>query len=241
VQILVNPGIPIPREVQDLTGIRNEDVDQQPPFERHAGTVIKLLEGAITVAHNHPFDQAFLSMELRRAGLRWPEPLAEIDTSDLSRRFFPEAHHHKLSDLATRLDVGLEGAHRAINDAEACGRAFLAMTALFQAPSELDGLIAWADAIGRPPDTGHIQRNSDGRVVFLDGPCAGEPVELHPDILAWMSLARVRAQGEWRFRYPESIRKWAERWLRIRGAGRAPQGTKSFGAADWGLDSCALP
>jgi DNA polymerase III epsilon subunit-like protein len=240
IQFLFNPGKPIPREVQELTGIADEDVAHSPGFEAEASRIYALLEGAITVAHNHPFDQAFLAMELQRAGSHWPEPMAEIDTSDLSRRFFPEANHHRLADLAARLEVSLEGAHRAVNDAEACGRSFLILARRHEAPDDLDGFMVWADAVGRPPETGHLARSAQGRVVFLDGLHAGEPVDLHPDVLAWMSLARKRVGSEWQFRYPESIRRWCERWLRIRAAGRAPQGSKTLGPKDWGLDSCAL-
>lgn len=240
-QMLFNPGIPIPREVQDLTGIRNEDIEGKPDFSTASEKIYRFLEGAITVAHNYPFDQGFLSMEFRKAGTRWPEPLAEIDTSDLSRRFFPDANHHRLSDVVARLEITLEGAHRAINDAEACGRSFLSMARRFSAPDDLDGLVAWADSIGQPPPTGHLERRKDGRVVFLEGSFKGQPVDEHPDQLAWMTLARKRVESEWQFRFPESIRRWAERWLRIRGAGRAPQGSKTVGPKDWGLDSCALP
>lgn len=240
-QLLFNPGIPIPKEVVDLTGITNEDIASKPPFEKMADRVRGLLEGAVTVAHNYPFDQAFLESELKRAGLSWPHPVAEIDTLDLSHRYFPEANGHKLIDVSRRLGISLEGAHRAVNDAEACGRSFLAMTRQFDAPEDLDGLVDWADAVGNPPPSGHLRRSAEGRVVFGDGPLLGQPIDEHPEHLTWMTLAQVRVGDEWQHRYPDSVRRWAARWLRIRGAGRAPQGAKSFAAADWGLDSCALP
>lgn len=239
-QFLFNPGIPIPRAVRDLTGISDEDLEHEPPFPERARRIRELLADAITVAHNYPFDQAFLDMEFRRAGIYWPYPLAEIDTVDLSRRFFPEAHRHKLEDLVRRVDVRLEGAHRALNDAEATARAFVNITRRFEAPSDLDGLVDWADAVGRPPDTGHLLRGERG-VLFGEGPHRGELVSHHPDYLSWMLVAQERGREGWQHRFPGSVRYWAARWLRVRAAGRAPLGIKSFGPEDWGLDSCALP
>ena len=110
---LFNPGIPIPREVVKLTGIADEDVADAPEFKKHAKDIWSLLDNRIIVAHNLPFDRGFLCMEFRKLGLDWPSPLAEIDTYDLSVRFFKETRGHKLSDVAGRLNVVLDGAHRA--------------------------------------------------------------------------------------------------------------------------------
>ncbi|MFZ5481553.1 MAG: PolC-type DNA polymerase III [Myxococcota bacterium] len=234
---LFNPGVPIPREATEVSGLRDEDVADKPPFEKEAAAVRELLAGAVAVAHNFPFDQRFLTAEFARAGLRWPATVAEIDTVDLSRRFFPEARGHKLGELAQRMEVSLEGAHRATNDAEACGRCFVAMTRRFGAPDEVEGLVDWGDAIGPPPETGHLARDEHGAVVFLDGPHAGKPVEAHTDTLAWMCVARTRGERGWELRYPEGVRRWAERWLRVRASGRASQAMKGYGPGDWGIDT----
>lgn len=233
---LFNPGMPIPREASDVSGIRDEDVAGSPPFENHAAEIHRLLSGAVTVAHNFPFDQRFLTHELGRKGLKWCSPPAEIDTVDLSRRFFAEARGHKLGELAARLEVKLEGAHRAVNDAEACGRCFLALARRHDAPADLEGLVDWADAIGDPPDTGHLGRNGDRTLVFLDGPHKGQPIEGRPDTLAWMLVARERTAAGWGARYPDAVQRWAARWLRVRASGRAIQAMKGFGAGDWGID-----
>lgn len=234
--MLFNPERPIPREATEVSGIKDEDVASAPKFEERAQEVLKLLSGAVTVAHNYPFDQRMLTAEFARLGLRWPSPPAEIDTVDLSRRFFPDAKSHKLGELAQRLEIPLENAHRADADAEACGRCFLSMARKHGAPGELPGLVDWADAIGDPPETGHLGRDLHRTIVFLDGPKKGEPVDAHPDLLTWMTFARERGPDGWGLRYPESVRKWAERWLRVRASGRAQQGMKGFGAADWGID-----
>ncbi|MGH6612211.1 MAG: 3'-5' exonuclease, partial [Burkholderiaceae bacterium] len=68
---LVNPGVPIPAEIQWLTGITNEMVRRAPPFEEVAQALFDRLEGAIFVAHNARFDYGFLRAEFTRAGLAY--------------------------------------------------------------------------------------------------------------------------------------------------------------------------
>ena len=240
-EFFVNPGVPIPPEVQKITNISDEDVAGAPPFEAMADVIWRLLEDSLSVAHNYDFDQAVLASEFQRTGRFWPTPLAEIDTLDLSRRYFGGARGHRLKQLAQRLDIRLVDAHRAANDAEACGRSFLAMTSRFDAPDQLDGLLQWADAIGRPPQDGPLLLDDAGRVVFREAPHQGQPAAMHPDHLAWMVVARRRVQGEWQHRYPESTRSWIARFLRLRMAGRAVQGGRSFGPDDWSPESCAVP
>lgn len=237
---LVDPGIPIPRKVTELTGLSDADVQGKPPFSTVAAEVAELLGSGIAVAHNLPFDTAFLVRELEAAGVPWREPVASIDTVDLSMRLYPEVKGHKLAEVVKRLDIELTEAHRARNDAEACGRAFVEMARRHQAPAELDALLDWADAVGRPPEGGPFTLDRWGVPVLAEGEHAGEPVWEHPTWLAWVSKARVHRPDGWDFRYPESARRWADRYLRVRATGRMVQGSKTFRAADWTLDPCLL-
>ena len=53
-----------------------------------------------------------------------------------------------------------------------------------------------------------------------------------------MTFARARAEdGRWGMRYPDAVRAWADRWLRVRASGGFPANTKGFGPADWGIDT----
>jgi hypothetical protein len=115
------------------------------------------------------------------------------------------------------------------------------MSRRFDCPDELGGLLDWADALGRPPETGHLMRSKAGPVLFASGPHEGELAEHHPIHLQWMLMAKERVDGRWVWRFPESLRRWVERYLRVRGSGRARQHTKTFGPGDWVIDSQALP
>jgi DNA polymerase III epsilon subunit family exonuclease len=235
---LVNPGIPIPKTITGITGITDADVVNAPPFSELAEALARRFAGSIAVAHNYPFDLGFLTVEFERAGIDWYEPLAAIDTVDLSMKLFPEARSHKLSDLTKRLNVTLDNAHRASADALACGQCFVELARKHGVPDDLQSLLDWASAIGRPPEDGPLDVDPYGLPVFRDGPHEGEQVLAHPLHLAWMEKARVRTTDGWRWRTPESTRRWIRRWLDVRCAGRAKQNPKSFRSQDWVIDPC---
>jgi DNA polymerase III epsilon subunit family exonuclease len=238
---LVNPGIPVPRKVTEITGIDDAAVAQAAPFTAIAADVAALLHDAVTVAHNYPFDLSFLTMELRNAGREWPGPLAEIDTVDLSMSLFPSERGHRLADLCARLDVPLVGAHRAVNDAAATGQCLVQLLARHQVDDDLQTLLDWAGAIGRPPEDGALAIDTRNRVVFRQGELAGRPVADHPVELAWMERARERGPDGWRWKFDASTRRWIRRWLGVRGSGRVPTPPRNPHASNWELDSCVVP
>jgi DNA polymerase-3 subunit epsilon len=240
-QWLVNPQMPIPRMATEISGISDADVAGKPLFEEIAADVHALLGGAVTVAHNYPFDMAFLTQEFLRVGKHWPEPLAEVDTVDLSHRMFADARGHKLADVCQRLGIVLDGAHRAGNDARACGECFVEMVRRSDVSDELQAMLDWAFAIGRPPEEGPFGVDNNGRVVFREGPHTGDKVSDHPIHLAWIDKARAKGPQGWSWKYPDGARRWAKRWLDVRGSGRARGNPKSFHASDWVLDSCIAP
>ncbi|MCK6505859.1 3'-5' exonuclease [Myxococcota bacterium] len=104
---LINPGIPIPREASKVSGIGDDEVADEPPFERRADRVRELLSDAVLVAHNLSFDLAFLRSELERAGKTWPHTRAEIDTLPLAQRLLSHLRQHKLGMICKELGVDL--------------------------------------------------------------------------------------------------------------------------------------
>ena len=133
---LVHPGIPIPPETTEITGIDDAMVTGAPPFEVAVREVLAFLEGRIPVAYNHFFDSRFFWAEARRAGLSTrsqdlPPALSDdgvwIDPLVWARELQKNDKGHKLVDVCARLGVPLETAHRASHDAEAAGRVLLAL------------------------------------------------------------------------------------------------------------------
>jgi DNA polymerase III epsilon subunit family exonuclease len=233
---LINPERNIPRVITEITGIRNEDVENAPLFGELVPKLHEVFSGAVTVAHNYPFDLAFLTEEFRVAESWWPEPIAEVDTIDLSIRSFPDAKSNKLAALCERLEVTLEQAHRATDDAAACGNCFVKLVSRHHVPDDLQAMLDWAGAIGRPPSTGALSTNDRGTVVFAEGEHRGHAVAEHPVHLTWMCNARVRTSDGWSYRYDEQTRAWLRRWLQVRGSGRIKPKPKVLKPSDWGLD-----
>ena len=233
---LINPGIPIPREVTRVTGINDEHVAKKPPFSKLAKEIRALLDGAIVVAHNLAFDMAFLRLEFERCGLHWPVTVAEVDTLHISRAKLTDQNRHNLGHVAKLLGGPLDNAHRATDDAEACGRVFAEFCRRYNAPEATPEVIIWADAVGPPPQTGHIGLGDAGLPVFLDGQFAGDRVDHHPDHLQWMTMALERREGAWHALYPPAVHEWAKRWLRARASGPFKASPRGGGPRDWGLD-----
>lgn len=133
---LFQPGVSIPAEVTAIHGLHDADVSNAPTFAAQADTILKHLQDAVLLAHHAPFDLAFLSWELRRAGHDLPA-LPVIDTFQLARQML-RAPSFKLGDLLQWLEQAPpEPAHRALPDAIGCAR--LLLTCLQRRP-ELQSL-----------------------------------------------------------------------------------------------------
>lgn len=124
---LVNPGRPIPKEASDIHKITDDDVKDAPPFERVASEIVETLRGCIPGAYNAAFDRAFLSNELARAGASLRSDVEWIDPLVWARELQQTEKSRALGEVAARLGIALENAHRASNDAEAALRVLLAL------------------------------------------------------------------------------------------------------------------
>lgn len=114
-QHLVNPGRRMSPGAHAVHGISDEMLADAPLFPRIADTLLALLDGAVFVGHNAPFDLGFVSYELARSGIGMPDLIA-LDTLRLARRLY-RLPSYSLSSLVRSLDVGVvEGAHRAMVD-----------------------------------------------------------------------------------------------------------------------------
>ncbi|MBU4611004.1 ethanolamine utilization protein [Achromobacter sp. GG226] len=118
---LVNPGRPIPRPIQSLTGINDAMVADAPVFDDIADEVRQRLAGHVFVAHNARFDHGFLKNAFARLDVDFrPRVLCTVR---LSRRLYPDVKGHGLDAVIRRhgLDIGeaAAGRHRALGDTRA--------------------------------------------------------------------------------------------------------------------------
>jgi DNA polymerase III subunit epsilon len=117
-QTLINPEIPIPKDVQHVHGITDRMVRGKPTIEYVLPQFIEFLghHDTILLAHNAPFDLGFLAMALTRLRITYP-PHYLLDTLDMARRLYPAWPSHSLEYVATRLKVAKRAEHRALSDA----------------------------------------------------------------------------------------------------------------------------
>jgi DNA polymerase III subunit epsilon len=125
-QTLIDPQIPIPKDVQRVHGITDAMVQGQPRIEDVLPQFIEFLgtPDTILLAHNALFDLGFLAMAQIRLGIVCP--LHDLfDTLDLARRLYPTWPSHSLEHVATRLNVANGAEHRALSDARLVKDMFL--------------------------------------------------------------------------------------------------------------------
>ncbi|HJV73682.1 MAG TPA: exonuclease domain-containing protein [Noviherbaspirillum sp.] len=113
---LVNPEVPIPPFIQNLTGINDDMVRSAPTFSALKEEVLHRLEDGLFIAHNARFDYGFLRYEFKRHGMHLHREV--LCTVKLSRKLFPEEVRHSLDALIDRHGLSVEGRHRALADAE---------------------------------------------------------------------------------------------------------------------------
>jgi DNA polymerase III epsilon subunit family exonuclease len=112
---LVWPSRPIPADATAVHGITDADLSAAPRFSDLADALLGVLDGAVFVAHNAPFDLAMLREAFRRAGLDY-QPRQVACTLDAYRLLEPAAADHRLASLCARHQVQLEHAHNALSD-----------------------------------------------------------------------------------------------------------------------------
>ena len=113
---LLNPGVPIPLNIQTLTGITPEMVANQVSFAELAQELYLELKDKIFVAHNARFDYSFLKAAFKAVGIDFSPKV--ICTVKLSRRLFPNQARHNLDTLIQVHGLKIANRHRALDDAE---------------------------------------------------------------------------------------------------------------------------
>ena len=120
----VKPTKKIPYEVEDLTGISNEMVENAPPIEYVIKEFYDFTRGCTLSGHNIiGFDIKFVRREAENLGLDFDNPI--IDTLNEARSKLLKLSKFNLGTVVKYLGLTLEGAHRAWNDAYATAQVLL--------------------------------------------------------------------------------------------------------------------
>lgn len=131
--MLVNPGRRIPAASTAVHHITNEMVADAPGVAEALTRFHRFAENTVIVAHNAPFDMAFLQRRESEIGLRFDQPI--LDTVLFSAILFGQSAEHTLDALCDRLAISIpeEDRHTAIGDAIGTATAFAKMIPMMEA------------------------------------------------------------------------------------------------------------
>lgn len=120
---LVNPGRTIPAGASAVSGITDEMVINKPKIEDLLEPYSEFCRDDIMVAHNAPFDFAFLNHDVQKFESSAPRGII-LDTCAIARKVFPGLINYKLGTLVQHLKFEASVFHRAQEDATYCGQLF---------------------------------------------------------------------------------------------------------------------
>ncbi len=141
-ETLVDPGRPIPGAASRIHGITDERVAGAPGPIPAIAALHHFARGAVLVAHNAPFDLAFLRRQ--GAGIRFDHPV--LDTVLLSAAVWGQGVPHTLDAIAERLEVDLPAGlrHTAPGDAQATADVLFRLLGILEGR----GVATFGDAVG---------------------------------------------------------------------------------------------
>ena len=119
----VNPKVPIPFRIEQLTSINDGMVMNAPTIEEVLPEFLKFCEGAVMVAHNADFDMSFIIENCHRMGIA--DDFTYVDTVGMARFLLPALNRFKLDTVAKAVGVNLQHHHRAVDDAECTAHIFV--------------------------------------------------------------------------------------------------------------------
>ena len=119
----VNPQVPIPFKIEELTGIRDDMVMGAETIEEILPRFMEFCEGCVMIAHNAEFDMSFIRKNCMDLDIPCNHTVG--DTVAMARILLPALHRFKLDTVAKALKISLENHHRAVDDAECTAHIFV--------------------------------------------------------------------------------------------------------------------
>ena len=119
----VNPKVPIPFQITQLTSITDQMVMDAPDIETVLPKFLAFVGDAVLVAHNASFDVGFIEQNCRYQDMI-PD-FTSVDTVAMARILLPTLSKFKLNVVANALHISLENHHRAVDDAGATAEIFV--------------------------------------------------------------------------------------------------------------------
>lgn len=118
----VNPKVPIPFRIEQLTSINDSMVMDAPEIAEALPKFLEFCGDSVLVAHNADFDMSFIIENCNRLGI--PNDFTYVDTVGMARFLLPNLNRFKLDTVAKAVGVSLEHHHRAVDDAACTAEIF---------------------------------------------------------------------------------------------------------------------
>ena len=123
----INPEMPIPAKITELTTITDDMVANAPLIEEILPKFLEFIDGAILVAQNASFDVGHIYANMERLNIKHKE-FPVIDTMQLARNFYhEELKFFNLKSLARYFKIQQEHHHLADDDTRVTTEIFLQM------------------------------------------------------------------------------------------------------------------
>ncbi|RVT83212.1 3'-5' exonuclease [Rhodobacteraceae bacterium CCMM004] len=132
-ETLVNPGVPIPPASTKVHRVSDDMVTGAPDMAAASRAFHAYASGSVVVAHNAPFDMAFLHRAAKELDLVWDHVV--LDTVLISAIVFGGSARHTLGAVCERLDYQIPAhlRHTALGDAQATAEALCRMLPILEA------------------------------------------------------------------------------------------------------------
>lgn len=114
----------VPEFITDLTGITNDMLKTAPFKSEIISKLMDFIGSDILVGHNIRFDINFLYDAAQQEQLVLKNDY--IDTLRIARKLYPDMEHHRLSDIAQKLNISAPE-HRALSDVSTTAQCFSKM------------------------------------------------------------------------------------------------------------------
>ena len=119
----VNPQVPIPFRIEELTSISDDMVVDAPTIDVVLPQFMEFCRDCVMVAHNADFDMSFIMNNCDTLGIA--HDFTYVDTVALARILLTNLNRYKLDTVAKAVGVSLENHHRAVDDAGCTAEIFV--------------------------------------------------------------------------------------------------------------------
>ncbi len=126
----INPEVPIPYEIEQLTSINDHMVMNAPTIEVVLPMFLEFCKDSVLVAHNASFDTGFIREKCRNLGYEYN--FTSLDTMTIAQVLIPELGRFNLDRMCNYFNLKNNHHHRACDDADVTAKIFLELMKLIR-------------------------------------------------------------------------------------------------------------